>query len=190
VRVLREKGLVVSGFLFSTNKDYNDAKEEQEAIDYLREKSDLSNARTALKVYNKLTENRTFHTPVGYSFLKELQDIIIKSGIVKPEDLDGIYIPGRSNANNEVNMLQAEQYKVLAEKEHNRNRNSRIINIFLVGIILVMMVLAIYTDKTVFSNFENSIIDKYAGWEEELSQREQALKESEEKLNGDTINAE
>lgn len=178
---MREKGLVVNGFLFSTNKDYKEANEEQEAIDYLRENSDLSNARTALKLYNKFTENRTFHTPVGYSFLKELQDTILKEGVVKPENLEAIYIPG-SGGNNEVDILRAEQYREIAEREHTRNRNSRIINIFLVCIIFIMIIISLYSDKTVFSKFEEGILNKYASWEEELNQREQALDALEDKV--------
>ena len=179
---MREKGLVVNGFLFSTNKDYNQAKEELEAIDYIRTNTDLANSGTVLKLYNKLTENRTFHTPVGYTFLKELQGTIIRTGLVKPADLEGIYIPGKGSDNNEVAILKAEQYKVMAERAQIKNRNSRIINIFLVVIIIAMIIIAINTDKSVFTNFENNIIDKYSVWEEELIERERVLEELEGQL--------
>ncbi len=180
---MREKGLVVNGFLFSTNKEYNQAKEELEAIEYIKKNTDLANSGIVLKLYNKLTENRTFHTPVGYTFLKELQGTILRSGIVKPENLEGIYIPGKSSDNNEVAILKAEQYKVMAEREHTKNRNSRIINIFLVFIIMIMIIIAINTDRTKFTNFENNIIDKYSSWEEDLKERERVLNELEDRLN-------
>lgn len=184
-----DKGLVVNGFLFSTNKEYNQAKEELEAIEYIKKNTDLTNAKTVLKLYTKLTGNRTFHTPVGYTFLSELRDTIIQSGIIKPEIVENIYIPSNVVDNNEVAVLKAEQYKVMAEKERTKHRNSRIINIFLVFIIMAMIVIAIYTDKNLFTNFETSIIDKYSAWEEELDKREQALDELEEQLNGDNKNA-
>ena len=180
--MLREKGLVVDGFLFSTNKEYNNAIEEQEAVAYFKSNSDLSKSRAALKLYSKLTENRTFHTPVGYTFLKELQDFILKSGIVKSDQLEGIYIPSPGSADSEeLNTLTIDHFKQIANQAQNRNKNSRIINIFLVLIITVMIGVAIYSDKTVYTNFENKVVDKYATWEEELNNREQILNDLETK---------
>lgn len=180
---MEELGLAVGGFLFSTNKDYTDAKEEQETVSYLKENTDLENPKTVLKLYNKLTENRTFHTPVGYTFLKELQDIVINSSLVKPENLDSIYIPPLNySSSGEQNALLAKQFKEAAEKERNRNKNSLIINIFLSAVIIIMFGIAFYSDKTTYSKFENKVIDKYASWEEELNQREQTIKDLEAKL--------
>lgn len=178
---MREKGLVTVGYLFSTNKDYSDANEEQESINLLRSKADLSNPRTALKLYNKLIENRTFHTIVGFTFLKELQVTILNSGIVKAEDLDGIYVPPQID-NNEVDTLTLEKYKLLADTQKVRIRNSRIINLFLVITILFMIIIAIYTDKTMYTDFENKVIDRYSTWEDELNNREQDLIKREEAL--------
>ncbi len=188
---MREKELVMSGFLFSTNKEYNDAKEEQEAIEYLKANSDLSNSKVVLKLYNKLNENRTFHTPVGYTFLKELQDIVLKAAIVKSEDIDDIYIPAQSNSESEeLNALSLNHFKQIAEKEHTQNRNSRIINIFLVLVIIAMIGISIYSDRTVYSDFENKVIDKYASWEEELNNKEQLLNELETKLKNENLQTE
>ncbi|MGB8453340.1 MAG: hypothetical protein WCD89_13545 [Anaerocolumna sp.] len=178
---MNEKGLVVGGYLFSTNKDYNDAEEEQESIHFLCSKTDLSNPVTALKLYNKLIENRTFHTVVAFAFLKELQETILNSGIVKAEDLEGIYIPAQID-NNEVDILTFEKYKLQAERQKVRIRNSRIINIFLVFTILAMIIIAIYSDKTMYTNFENKVIDRYSSWEDELNNREQDLTKREEAL--------
>jgi len=193
---LSEKGLVVGGFLFSSNKEYNDAKQEQETIEYLKANSDLSKPKTVLKLYSKLTENRTFHTLVGYLFLKELQEIILKAGIVKLEELDSIYVPTQNfSENEELINLSLHHYKQSAEKAQIQNRNSRIINISLAFIIIVMIAIAIYSDKTVYTDFENRVINKYASWEEELNNREQKLNnrekllnEAETNLNGEATN--
>jgi len=193
---MSEKGLLIGGFLFSTNKEYSDAKQEQETIEYLKANSDLSKPKTVLKLYSKLTENRTFHTPIGYLFLKELQEIILNAGIVKLEELESIYIPTQNlSENEELNNLSLHHYKQIAEKAHIQNRNSRIINIFLAFIIIVMIAIAIYSDKSVYTDFENKVIDKYASWEEELNNREQdlnnrekLLNDAETNLNGETTN--
>ncbi len=178
---MREKGRITGGYLFSSDKDYSDANEEQESIHILRAKTDLSNPRTALKLYNKLVENRTFHTVIGFVFLKELQDTILNSGIVKAEELDGIYIPAQAG-NNEVNASVLEKYKLLTERQKVRGRNSRIINLFLVFTIFIMIMIALYTDKTKYAELENKVIDRYSVWEEELNNREQRLMKREEAL--------
>jgi hypothetical protein len=181
---MREKGLVVNGFLFSSNKDYTQAKEEFEAIEYLKTNTDLSKPRTILKLYNKLIENNTFQTPIGYTFLKELQHDIIKSELVKPEDIEEIYIPNlmKMSGDNEYEKLSIEHYKQLAHKEHIKNRNSKIVNVFLIITIIVMIVMALYSDKTLFNEYKNNIINQYAAWEEDLKNWDEELKSWEEDL--------
>lgn len=182
---MKDTDLLVAGFLFNTNKEYSDAKDELEAVEYIKTNTDLSKPKLALKLYKKLTENRTFHTPVGYCFLKELQDTIKRAGVIAPEALENIYVlPHSGSATEEINVISLEHYKQLSETEHIKNRNSRIINIFLVLIILVMLAIAALSDKTIYSNFENEIINKYASWEEDLNKRQQQLDEREATLNG------
>lgn len=178
---MREEELVTGGYMFSTNKDYSDASQEQESVNILRAKADLSNPRTALKVYNKLVENRTFTTVVGFAFLKELQNTILNSGIVKVEDIDGIYVPAQTKCD-ETDVQKLEEYKLLSEKQKVRITKTRIINSFLVVTILAMIVIAVYTDKTMYAEIENKVIDHYSSWENDLSNREEALIEREDAL--------
>lgn len=184
MKSLSEKEFVVDGFLFSTEKEYEDAKQELESVEYLRNNSDLSIGKTVLKLYNRLIEDHTFHTPIGYQFLKELQDNMINSGIVKVDELVKIYVPAQHRGeSSELNALKLNQYKQIAETLKTRYRNSRIINIFLVIIIIVMIGISIYSDKTVFTKFENQVINKYASWEEELKSKNEKLITREEELN-------
>lgn len=181
---MREKGLVVNGFLFSTNKEYTQAVEEFEATEYIKANTDLSNPRTVLKLYNKFIENRTFHTPIGYTFLKELQNIIMESKLVKTEDIEGIYISNliKTSGDNEYEKLSIENYKQQTQIVRVKNRNLKIVNVFLVITIIIMIVMAIYNDKTLFAEYKNEIIDKYASWEEKLKTWEEELKSWEEDL--------
>lgn len=177
----------VNGFMFNANEDFNRAKEEQEAIDHFKAKIDLTNTNEALKLYNRFIEKNTFRTPVGYLFLKELQESILKSGIIKPEEIMKInYISPSSGTKtdiNEVDYIPLNKYKDMVQHLKIKLRNSRIINIFFLAIVIAMIIIAVYSDKTVFSNFENKVIDRYASWEEELELKEKELKEREDKLN-------
>jgi hypothetical protein len=46
-----------------------------------------------------------------------------------------------------------------------------------------MIAIAIYSDKTVFTDYKNAIINQYAAWEEDLNSREEDLNSREEDLN-------
>ena len=45
-----------------------------------------------------------------------------------------------------------------------------------------MMVLMYFSDNATIINYENKIIDRYEHWEQELKEREQAVKEKEKEL--------
>lgn len=180
--MVNEAQKLVNGFLFSTSKEFEQGKSEFETITYLREKSDLSNPRTVLKLYNKLIESDTFHTMVGYVFLKELQDIIVKANIIKEEELSKIYIPNNLSYDEEITTKPANQYKTTIKNLQTTLRNSRIINLFLVVTIIIMFILALFADKSTFSNFETDIINQYSTWQEELKSKEEELKLFEDSL--------
>lgn len=82
--------LTVNGFSFDSSEEYEEAKKESEAIGYICAKMDISDPKTALKVYYKLLERKNLHTIIGFTFLKELRDIIISSGLIEPKNLKPI----------------------------------------------------------------------------------------------------
>ena len=48
--------------------------------------------------------------------------------------------------------------------------------------VVSMMLLAATSDNVNILNYENKLIDKYSSWEQELEEREQAVKEQEQEL--------
>lgn len=174
---------LVDGFLFSTSKEFNQGKSEYETISYLRENSDLSNPKIVLKLYNKLIVDDTFHTMVGFVFLKELQDIIVNANIIKEEELTKIYIPTNLSYDDETTIKPVNQYQVKITNLQATLRNLRIINIFFVVTIIIMFVLALFADKSAYTNFETDIINQYSTWQEDLKTKEDELKLFEDSLN-------
>ena len=180
--MVNDEQKLVDGFLFSTTKEFVQGKNEFETITYLREKSDISNPRIALKLYKKLIESDTFHTMVGYVFLKELQDIIINAKIIKEDELTKIYIPTNLSYDEETTSKPANQYKVKITNLQTTLRNSRIINLFLIATIIIMFIIALFADKSVYTNFEAELINQYSTWQEDLKLKEEELKLFEESL--------
>ncbi len=178
---MKENEYTVAGYSFSNVHDYKDAKRDEETIEYIKSKTDLSDLNKTLKLYHKLVERKTLKTIVGYTFLKELQERIVKEGIVSRDNLP--YIPIDKQIKAYSSALAHEQEQKHLSKIENykiKLRNSRIISLFLMVIIIAMILISIFSDRSVFINYENKIIDKYALWEEELNAREKLIKEKEE----------
>lgn len=198
---MKEREYIVSDYSFSDESEFKEAKREAETIEYIRANTDLSDLNKALKLYNRLVERRTLNTVVGFVFLKELQDKIIKAGIISKDKLPNIPI---SKINNKYGKVTAsslgqgseKKYVAIAEEYRIKHRNSKIINAFLLIIILAMLVINIMSDRSKISNYEEQItyyketianyeeeiLDKYAGWKEDLNAREEALRKRESEL--------
>lgn len=177
---------IILGYTFSDEESYLEAKKEADKINYILEKTDIDKEKTLFELYNALNDDNVFRTIIGYNFLTQLRKRILSRTTTKDDEISPIKI----NSNNlpssvkEFSAMQNEnkkrQYKKLSENYHIKLRNSRIINIFLVVLIMVMIVISLYADRTVFQKFEESIVNKYAAWQEELEARETALEQKEQ----------
>lgn len=183
---MKETEYKISGYSFSDVKEFKEAKREAETIDYIKANTDLNDLNKAVKLYHKLVERQTLKTILGCNFLKELQDRILREGIISPDTLPNIRIEKDSK-----------QYKAFAyAMEHDReqkiqnfaenyrikHRNSRIINVFLFVIIAAMLLISFLSKRNVSTNYENDILNKYSAWEEDLKAKEAALEEREAAL--------
>lgn len=176
----------LEGFQFSTEEEFKIAKEDYDAIQFFKDKLDMSDLPAVYKLYKRLIERNTFQTMVGYSFLRDLQNILIEDNYKTLDNLEKIHIKIMQNSTEKVEEISIEHYKNLAEDRRVKNRNSRIINILLVFTIIIMFFIALKADKTVFTQFEQDVVDKYSAWEVELSEWEEQLREKEAEINSST----
>lgn len=176
----------VSGYSFTSIQEYKEAKREAETIDYIRANTNLKDLNKVLKLYHKLVERQTLKTIVGYGFLKELQDIILKEGIISKDSLPCIKIEKDMKQfkayANALEQNREQKNQSLAEEYRIRHRNSRIINIFLVIIIIAMIMIAYFSNRSKSTVNEEQTTDKYSAWEEELKTKEADLQEREAAL--------
>ena len=63
---------------------------------------------------------------------------------------------------------------------------SVVMNIVMIIAIIAMFVITLNSDQPNILNYEKNIQNKYATWEQELTQREQAVREKERELHIDT----
>jgi hypothetical protein len=143
----------------------------------------LGDLNKAIKLYHKLVERRTLKTVVGFAFLKELQERILKEGIISKDNMPYIQVEKDAKqirAYSGTLDHEAEQRHLeMIENYKSKLRNSRIISIFLIVIIAAMIMISILSDRSVFSNYEDQILNKYSAWEEQLNAREKALEQRE-----------
>lgn len=190
------------GFVFRTKKEAELAQREIEGTKYLRQKLDMENPNAVFSIYQNLIEQDLFETPVGYCFLKELRDYLLMIPAISNEEV--LAIPIRYPQTEEEEKKQKKEQKKeeqrkerQREKEKAKNKKEQkkegknykgrcqffmVTSLILLISVVSMLLLAATSDNVNILNYENKLIDKYSSWEQELEEREQAVKEQERAL--------
>lgn len=85
--------MVVDGFLFMNEKAAQKAHQEEDGIQYVKDRLDMANPRMVLEMYRKLLAEQVFETPVGLVYLKELQNYLLAAPELAQEDIEAIILP-------------------------------------------------------------------------------------------------
>ncbi len=181
-------GWVVDGFQFGTEDDAVLARNEKLRIERIEEKMDYQNPEMVSAVYKKAIDNRVFKTPVGYHYLKKLQQVLVEES-AEDETVADIPVSGvysmRESANQTVERIKASKKPVKKEKpkqEFFSRKTSIIINIGLLILVLIMFVISTTGSNPTVLNYERTIQDRYVEWERQLSDREKVIREKEKEL--------
>ncbi len=70
------------GYTFYSEEEFNEAKKENETIEYIKSRTDITNTETVIALYNKLIDRRVITTVIGLDFLKRLRGIALKDEMV------------------------------------------------------------------------------------------------------------
>lgn len=195
---------IIDGFEFVGYEEAMRAAKEIEGVNYIRQKTNMENPYMVLQIYNKMVSQKMFETPVGYSFLKELQNYLYDSPVIADDEIRPIRIeptavyaeelPKEEKKEEETDRLEETEKSLRKVTEKTRELRKivhaykqRCFVLSFVSVILAVSVVAMCviagTGKSVtILNYENKLIDKYEAWEQELEQREAAVKERESQL--------
>ena len=172
---------VVEGFQFETEQDAALARSEQGRIQRLEEKMDYNNFEMINAVYKKAVDNHVFKTPLGYEFLRKLQNILMQDsdGREKPAD-----IPVKAAHSPVVEKIRADLRNPVKkpEKKTMALRTSMIINATLLIMVILMFWITMTGSNPNIVNYKRALQNKYSQWEKELSEREEAVREKEREL--------
>lgn len=174
---------IVDGFLFLSEEDAAAAREELKKARYLKRHLEFQSAEMILQLYRKALADRTFQTPVGLAFVNELRGLLIEAGI---EEFEIEPIPVYYDV---VQNKMRSGYEPVEEKPKEETKKglgklgvSVAVNVVLGLLVAGMFYVAMTGNNPNILNYKNSIENKYASWEQELTEREQAVREKEQEL--------
>lgn len=183
------KNLAVGGYRFCTDKDAQIAAAELKKIEYLEARIDYSRPDSILMVYEKAIHERIFKTPIGLQYLKSLRDYLLGRKEIDPARVPEIplYITFSGEIREKGNPAR-NRIKAVGGRSGDRTgfTLSVILNILLVLAVVTMFTVTLRSDNPNVLNYERVITNQYAQWEQELTGRENAVRERERelKLNG------
>lgn len=175
-----------AGFAFSTKELADTAIDEEKKIYYIRSRLNYNDMASVQVIYNKMLKGNVFKTPVGYMFLKELHDELIKDPGIINEEIDSIPYDTPEAVMSAGEKYFRSSFKEKKVKTYKKEyRICRIIIAALAVCVLAMFYITMTADNPNILNYETSIQNKYSAWEQELREREGIIREKEAELSID-----
>lgn len=186
--------LWVNGYCFGSLQDAKEARNESQTIAYFKEKTRGRTAGNLLALYDKLLDEKVFKTPVGWEYLKQLQEEILKSDIspdqVRPITLYTGFTYRVQEDAQKAAMRQDEAIAQRKEKKDYRFRVSLCVNFLLAVLVAGMFLITLKSDNPNILNYKQVLTNQYASWEQNLTERENRIREKEQELLGISYPAE
>lgn len=185
---------VIDGFSFADPADVKTAEDECKRIKYIAGKMNMDNPESVLAVYDKLISGGIFVTPVGYEYLRTLQNYLYKCPEISDESIRDI--PVAISYTSALNNRSKEREERIQEMRNQRTlvktfRREYVIsicfNIILVIAIIAMFAITLKADNPNMINYREAIVNQYSEWEQDLRQREDVIRQKEKELSIDNF---
>lgn len=179
---------IADGFAFFSNENAATAESEQKKVEYIEARMDYSRPERVLAVYEKAIEEKIFRTPVGIYYLRDIQRYLkqqpgIDQSRVSPIPL---YFGYESRAREKTNPARNRVQPSKKDEKKTVLGMSIFLNVVLVLAIFAMFVITLNSEQPNVLNYERALKDKYAYWEQELTERESVIREKEREYNIET----
>ncbi|MCR5792086.1 MAG: hypothetical protein K6G65_02850 [Lachnospiraceae bacterium] len=180
----------INHFEFASKEDFEKARKEADAIEYMKSKTDLTKPEVAYKVYMNIVDKRSFRTIVGYHFLQQLRDWILENNPEYKPELPDVPVWRLEQVVQKTpetaEQIHTENALAYYKEKYHSLKSTRTILIIIVCFLTVtvasMMAITYFTPNSIFTNYREKIENEYEGWSEELEQRESAIEEKEAEL--------
>lgn len=186
----KEQVYVVEGFAFASENEAEVAKKEREGIRYIKEKTNMSTPDMVLQIYNKMVREKMFVTSVGYAYLFDLQEYLRTNPTIKDEDILPIEVvhPTLQESLKEEKQKHQVQMQELKKKTakkpltdaalQGKYKLSLLVNLILTISVVAMFLISATSGHPTILNYEEELLNHYSAWEQELTEREAALREA------------
>lgn len=176
--------LLVNGYRFGSYRDAQIAEEEIKKAKYFETKLTGKTGRSRLAVYNQILDKKVFQTPIGWEYLKYMQEEMQGLGIpeeeIRPIPMYLTFVHEETQATE-----QPVRQRIRPSRRNDLMRKYRItllLNVLLGILVVAMFAITIKSDNPNILNYKNAIVNQYATWEQELTEREDALRKKEQSL--------
>ncbi len=175
---------IVGNYRFKSIEDMNFAIEEEKKVKYIEDHMEYEHPQMVKGIYDKCVKNDVFQTVIGYEFLVKLKNYLKKNGF--EEDLEAIRVLQRDNDYKKA-LEQKAKEKENALRDVNRIirrklKSAMAIIAVLAVLIILLFIIANTSNKPNILNYERVIVNKYASWEDDLTKRENIIREAEKSI--------
>ncbi len=175
---------IVGGYEFMSEIDAQKAAMDQSKIKLLEARAKVSRPNDIKAVYEKAIENKIFKTPIGWNYLCGLREKLLESGFSE-EDLIPIPLNISMTRHSAMENLTVKQ-RIKVEKPKEKLEFGRIfpivLDVVLFILVIVMFVITMNSDSDNILNYKTNMTNRYSAWDQELTDREKAVREAEKRL--------
>ncbi|WP_024866699.1 hypothetical protein [Butyrivibrio sp. FCS014] len=174
----------VGGFEFVSENDAQKGQMDLSKIKLLESRVKASRPGDIKAVYEKAIENKIFKTPIGWGYLLNLRKKLLESGF-KEEDLIPIPLNVSITRHSAMENLTVRQ-RIIPDTSQKESPFRRIfpivLDIVLAILVVVMFLIAASGENDNIINYKRNVTNRYSSWEQDLTDREKAVREAEKRL--------
>jgi hypothetical protein len=184
--MMKNEKNIVDGYFFEDEETLKEAKNEMEGVEYLKKRTNYSNPASVLKIYNTVIEKKLFKTPIGYEFLRELQEYLFNNDKISADQIEAIpvYSP-KSKKKVKFNMPKIRRVVDKTSPYRSRFINMVILNVILILFLVLFIFISNNSKNLNIINYQNRLEAEYTQKEDNLVQWEKDLSEREKQLSTD-----
>lgn len=170
--------LIVEGYKFATLADAETARQDAKRVKNLEDNLDYRKPQSVLLLYHKALDTKIFQTPIGFAYMIKIQEHLKRCGIAEESIRP---IPLNMTFTNKTEANRSIRRSIAARRPEYKGRfiASVCINILMVIMIIAMFAISLKSDNPNIINYRREIVNEYSQWEQELTERERAVRDAE-----------
>ena len=177
---MEKERVTALGYEFACLDDAILAQSEMKKIDYLKSHLDKGDAQTVKALYDKAIDEKFFKTPVGIAFLTEMREYLIDVLDYSEEEVQAIPLYMFYDTTKKSDIAADDKKK--KKEPVGLLFISVVLNIALIAGVIWMFWIANHTDNPNILNYETVLTNRYASWDQELTERERQVRMMEREL--------